>query len=222
MQVCDTEELRKIANDATSREKASITAKYLYDPAKSSYISIDHQINCTYYSACEEDDHNYLLARAIQFFCPGIPLVYYVGMLAGSNDLCLVKKEGSGRAINRHSYSYKQAVKEVERPVVQALLELCRFRNQHPAFDGEMAVDDDVPDHVLGVTWQKDDELCRLTVNFETKAFEIKHTAKGHKKGDGLRCVKFNRVEAGQLGDGVEGLSMTAKKGHVEIVAPAS
>ncbi len=29
----------------------------------------------------------YLMARAIQFFTPGIPMIYYVGLLAGENDL---------------------------------------------------------------------------------------------------------------------------------------
>ena len=32
------------------------------------------------------DDRNYLLARALQLFVPGIPQIYYVGLLAGSND----------------------------------------------------------------------------------------------------------------------------------------
>ena len=28
----------------------------------------------------------YLLARTIQLFTPGVPMIYYVGILAGSND----------------------------------------------------------------------------------------------------------------------------------------
>lgn len=28
----------------------------------------------------------YLLARAIQFWTPGVPMVYYVGLFAGAND----------------------------------------------------------------------------------------------------------------------------------------
>lgn len=106
----------------------------------------------------------------------------------------------------------------MERPVVQALLELCRFRNQHPAFNGEMKIDGDAPDHVLVVTWQKDDEICRLTADFKTKDFEIKHTAKGHKAGDELRSVKFKREE-----EGVQELSLShKKKGDVEVTAPSS
>ena len=32
----------------------------------------------------------YRIARALQFFSPGIPQVYYVGLLAGANDIELL------------------------------------------------------------------------------------------------------------------------------------
>ena len=48
------------------------------------YGNLDtYQVNCTYYSALKSNDDAYLAARAIQFFAPGIPQVYYVGALAG-------------------------------------------------------------------------------------------------------------------------------------------
>ena len=48
------------------------------------YGNLDtYQVNCTYYSALKCNDGAYLAARAIQFFTPGIPQVYYVGALAG-------------------------------------------------------------------------------------------------------------------------------------------
>ena len=40
-------------------------------------------------------DREYLVARAIQCFVPGIPQIYYVGLLAGTNDLDLLR--GAGR-----------------------------------------------------------------------------------------------------------------------------
>ncbi|MEJ2513188.1 MAG: sucrose phosphorylase, partial [Anaerolineales bacterium] len=46
-----------------------------------------YQINCTFYDALAQNNHDYLLARAIQFFAPGVPQVYYVGLLAGENDM---------------------------------------------------------------------------------------------------------------------------------------
>jgi sucrose phosphorylase len=77
------------------------------------------QVNSTYYSALGNRDEWYLLARAIQFFTPGIPLIYYVGLLAGSNDLTLAEETKVGRNINRHHYSIEEAEKELERPVVK-------------------------------------------------------------------------------------------------------
>ena len=49
-----------------------------------------HQLNLTYFSAVGEDEDRYIVARAIQLFARGIPQVYYVGLLAGSNDPALV------------------------------------------------------------------------------------------------------------------------------------
>jgi len=64
-----------------------------------------HQIRCSYYSVLNCDDDAYLAARAIQFFAPGIPQVYYVGLLAGENDYEKVEDTGEGRDINRHNFS---------------------------------------------------------------------------------------------------------------------
>lgn len=60
--------------------------KRIYNTAAYNNLDI-YQINTTYYSALGNRDDAYLLARAIQFFAPGIPQVYYVGLLAGENDL---------------------------------------------------------------------------------------------------------------------------------------
>ena len=49
-----------------------------------------YQVNCTFYDALGCNDRAYLLARAIQFFLPGVPQVYYVGLLAGENDMALL------------------------------------------------------------------------------------------------------------------------------------
>ena len=76
-------------------------------------------MNCAYYSALGNCDKSYLLARAIQFFTPGIPLVYYVGLLAGANDIERVERTKVGRDINRHPYSLEEATEQMERPVVK-------------------------------------------------------------------------------------------------------
>jgi hypothetical protein len=94
--------------------KSALSFRLLCDPC------LRMQINCSYFSAVGNKDQWYLLARAIQFFTPGIPLVYYVGLLAGANDIELVEHTKNGRDINRHSYSLDEAVAETDRPVVKA------------------------------------------------------------------------------------------------------
>jgi hypothetical protein len=64
-----------------------------------------YQVKCTYYEALGRRDDDYLIARAIQFLAPGVPQVYYVGLLAGTNDLNLARRTGEARDINRHCYT---------------------------------------------------------------------------------------------------------------------
>ena len=97
-----------------------------------------YQVNCTFYDALGRDDDRYLLARALQFWTPGIPQVYYVGLLAGFNDMDLLACSEIGRDVNRHYYTASEVHASLARPVVQALTRLIRFRNTHPAFDGDM------------------------------------------------------------------------------------
>ncbi|MGZ6347431.1 MAG: sucrose phosphorylase, partial [Anaerolineales bacterium] len=61
--------------------------------------------------------------------------VYYVGLLAGENDMTLLSKSGIGRDINRHFYTPEEIERAIQRSVVQSLFELVRFRNHHPAFN---------------------------------------------------------------------------------------
>jgi sucrose phosphorylase len=95
-----------------------------------------YQVNCSFYDALGRDDEEYLIARAIQFFVPGIPQVYYVGLLAGANDVDLLARTKVGRDINRHYYTPSEVEQSLSRPVVRKLVDLIRVRNSHPAFDG--------------------------------------------------------------------------------------
>jgi len=95
-----------------------------------------YQVNCTFYDALGRDDRRYLLARLLQFFTPGIPQVYYVGLLAGENDVDLLRRTGVGRDVNRHRYTGDEVDAALRRPVVRDLLSAIRFRNGHPAFRG--------------------------------------------------------------------------------------
>lgn len=126
-------------DDEVERTKESMftkgaNVKKIYNTA--AYNNLDvYQVNCTYYSALGNRDQAYLLARAIQFFAPGIPMVYYVGLLAGENDIALMEETKNGRDINRHYYTKEEVARQLERKVVRDLRDLMEFRNQCPAFD---------------------------------------------------------------------------------------
>ncbi|MCM2436032.1 sucrose phosphorylase [Agrobacterium rosae] len=124
-----------------------------------------YQVNCTYYDALGRNDNDYLIARAIQFFAPGIPQVYYVGLLGGINDMELLGNTGVGRDINRHFYQDREIDLALESPLVKRLSDLIRFRNTHPAFNGsfKVAIDDTGS---LVLNWNLDAEFARLIVSF--------------------------------------------------------
>ena len=147
--------------------------KKIYNTAAYNNLDI-YQINCTYYSALGDQDAAYLLARAIQFFAPGIPQVYYVGLLAGGNDIELLEKTKQGRDINRHYYSREEVDREVRRPVVQKLFELMRLRNAHPAFAVEGECRPEMLDETtLRITRCNGENQLMLTADLATHAFQI-------------------------------------------------
>ncbi|WNF38488.1 sucrose phosphorylase [Bacillaceae bacterium IKA-2] len=127
-----------------------------------------HQIRCTYYSVLNGVDDDYLAARAIQFFTPGIPQVYYVGLLAGENDYENMKVTGDGREINRHNYTIEEIEHSLEKDVVQRLLKLIRFRNEYDAFNGEFKVLKSANDEIR-LSWQKDKKSCLLFIDLKTR-----------------------------------------------------
>ncbi len=134
-----------------------------------------YQITCTYYDALGSDDNRYLMARAIQFFTPGIPQVYYVGLFAGRNDFDFYHESRQPRDINRHYYTLDEIEEEFKRPVVQKMNWLMRFRNLHPAFDGEFILLD-TDEHTLGIRWENGDDYAQLMVDFETLKYEISYS----------------------------------------------
>lgn len=134
-----------------------------------------HQVNCTYYDALGRDDDAYVAARAIQFFVPGIPQVYYVGLLAGENDYGTAERTGSGKAVNRHDFSCEEIETALEKPVVKRLLSLIRFRNGHPSFQGAFSiVESDA--HTISLEWRNGGAFCSLEVDFKKHSTRIRHT----------------------------------------------
>ena len=134
-----------------------------------------YQINCTYYDALGKNNLDYLIARAVQFFSPGIPQVYYVGFLAGENDMDLLQKSSVGRDINRRYYSLENIRVELNKEIVQDLIKLIRFRNTHPAFDGAFSVIN-TPNHELGIQWKYEEHKAVLHVDLLNRSLSINFT----------------------------------------------
>ena len=140
------------------------------------YHSMDvYQINCTYYSALDNDDDAYIVARAVQVFAPGIPQVYYVGLLAGKNDIELVEKTRNGRDINRHSYTIEEIARETGRPVVRKILALMRFRNEFPAFDGECEIWSNEP--IMTIKRTSGGYTAELVADMKSHTCSIRYSA---------------------------------------------
>ncbi len=133
-----------------------------------------HQIRGTYYSLLNSDDDAYIAARAIQFFVPGIPQVYYVGLLAGENDYENAIQTGDGREINRHNFDLWEIKKAIDKPVVQRLLKLIRFRNTYPAFNGEFFIEQTGELEIV-LIWQNTDSRCVLNVDLTTNNSTIEY-----------------------------------------------
>ncbi len=151
-------------------EKGANTRKIFSGP---DFKNLDiYQVNCTYYSALEQNDEAYLAARTIQFFAPGIPQVYYVGLLAGENDFELANRTKNGRDINRHNYSLDEIAVEIGKPVVKRLLQLMEFRSTYPAFNGEFKIEE-APDDQIKLTWALPPFQATAHVNLRTYASHI-------------------------------------------------
>ncbi len=137
-----------------------------------------YQVNCTFYDAMGRDDLRYLLARAIQFFLPGVPQVYYVGLLAGRNDMELLARTHVGRDINRHHYTLDEIDAALQRPVVRDLAALIRLRNTHPAFGGEFSLGQ-TTDEELELRWTAGSAAVTLQVNLRSGEHRIASAGQG-------------------------------------------
>lgn len=161
----------------TSEELYKVGANVKKTYSSANYNNLDiYQINSTYYSALGDNDGSYLLARAIQVFAPGIPQVYYVGLLAGKNDIELLEATKEGRNINRHYYTTSEIDAEVARPVVKDLFTLLRFRNTSASFELSGSITISTPTEesieIIRMDEQKQ-SVSKLVANLKTKHFVI-------------------------------------------------
>ena len=154
------------------------------------WFTLPHQINATLPNIVANDTA-YVAMRAVQFFLPGEPQVYYVGLFNGMDDRELFARSGQGRDTNRHVYSPSEIEAALKQPVTQAIIALARLR-KHAAFEGEFSW------QVLGA------ESIRLQwVNGENKLTLDMQTTLG--------APAFNIVASDASGsrhlEGVEGLA---------------
>jgi sucrose phosphorylase len=148
-----------------------------------------YQVNCTFYDALGRDDDRYLLARALQFWTPGTPQVYYVGLLAGGNDMDLLARTHVGRDVNRHRYTPAEIEAALARPVVRALARLIRFRNNHPAFEGSMTCSGNAAN--IEMSWAHDGDEAALRANLANGSAEVTWTQNGTRRSAPLSALSW-------------------------------
>jgi sucrose phosphorylase len=171
-----TEDEIDVVKDAIN-EKTKDAQQYIKLPAgivkTSGRKARTYQLGSTYYSALNEDDTAYLLARVVQLYAPGVPQVYYVGLLAGENDIEALKRGEEGRSINRHNYTTAEVEEAIKKPVLQHMYDIMRFRNTYPAFNGDITIGEDKKDRILDITWKLDSCVTNLKADFKTKSYAI-------------------------------------------------
>ncbi|MDC6367266.1 MULTISPECIES: sucrose phosphorylase [Flavobacteriaceae] len=134
-----------------------------------------YQVNCTYFEALGSNEDTYLAARAIQFFVPGVPQVYYVGLFGDENDMELLARTNVGRDINRHYYSKEEIQLKTQTEMFQKLAELMKLRNTHEAFNGEFGLEDTEESHIK-MKWKKNEDWIALDVDLKAGKFQVTGT----------------------------------------------
>lgn len=117
-------------------------------------------IDISYFTAVGCDEHKLEIARAIQLFMPGTPLIRCEDLLAlvGNVDLEPIMDAETFFA----------------RPVVQRQLKMIRLRNTHPAFSDDAVITANRPTSSrMTITWRKGYVYATVSNNFVTGMLEI-------------------------------------------------
>lgn len=120
-----------------------------------------YQLTCTFFDALKQNEDANVLARALQLFAPGIPQVYYVGWLGGTNEVERAEETGDPREINRHYYTRAQVEAAVKEPMVRRITRLMEFRSTYPAFQGTFHLQYS-NDKSVSIAWRKGEYHCEL------------------------------------------------------------
>jgi len=131
------------------------------------WTTVPHQINSTFPAVLGPE--RYLIARAFQLFSPGVPQLYYAGLLGSANDMERYRRTGEGREVNRHAYDTTELAAALGSPLVRTQLELVQLRSNHPAFDGQFALTTR-GGAVLELAWTNGPHRAALTVDLDPVA----------------------------------------------------
>lgn len=134
-----------------------------------------YQVNCTYFDALGRNEQQYLMARLLQFLLPGVPQVYYVGLLAGTNDVDLLARTGVGRDINRRYYDAHTLTAALDQPVVRRLLGMLRWRASDPVLDGDFT-HVDAPNGQICVEWTHTTGTLHAEFDIAASTFQLTMT----------------------------------------------
>lgn len=135
--------------------------------------NIYYQVNATYFSALGEDERKLLLARAIQMFMSGKPQVWYLDLLAGSNDYEAVRLAGEGghKEINRTNLKLEDVEAALSKDIVKRQLEILRFRNTSKAFGANVKMEFSVCESKIEISWTNEGEMARLFADLAEYTF---------------------------------------------------
>jgi len=152
------------------------------------WFSLPHQINATLPSILA-DDTAYIVSRAVQFFLPGEPQVYYVGLFNGQDDSELFERTGQGRDVNRHNYTEAEINDALGKPVTQAILALARLR-RNAAFDGAFSWSV-LSETSMHLGWVNGDH--KISLEFTTELGAVEFVITVH---NGAELRRFDNIEA--------------------------
>ncbi|MBR2726421.1 MAG: hypothetical protein IKD71_00830 [Solobacterium sp.] len=134
-----------------------------------------YQVNTTYYSALGCDDSKMSLARAIQLFMPGIPLVWYLDLFEGENDYGAVNRGGAGshKEINRTDLSVDDVRSALRKASVQEQISLIRLRNTFPAFGDHAVFTCSAQGRSAVFRWECSGYAAVLTIDLGTRSYTV-------------------------------------------------
>ncbi|MGL1893863.1 MAG: hypothetical protein OCD02_19655 [Spirochaetaceae bacterium] len=134
-----------------------------------------YQINSTFFSALDEDEKKFLLARAIQIFMPGVPIVWYLDLFAGTNDYDAANNIGH-KDINRTNLNINQITEGLDRDIVTSQLKLIKFRNNFEVFKdgGELTITKS-DTHIIDLLWIRGEHKARLFADLKEVKYYIEY-----------------------------------------------